>query len=94
MTTQTRGLFVDDPSKLNELTMTISKSDLEAWKSVDKDYFHLLEVRPHDTENRLVKITFEYNPNYLSNLLRSVFHAGVMSGINTAFKSVNQFSNQ
>ena len=90
MTTEKRGLFVDDPSKLNEITMTISKSDLDAWKSVDKDYFHLLDTQPHDTEDRLVKITFEYNPNFLSNLLRGVFHAGVMSGINIAFKSVNK----
>ncbi len=89
MTTAPRGLFVDDPSKLNEITMTISKSDLDTWKSVDKDYFHFLDAQPHDTEDRLVKITFEYNPNFLSNLLRSVFHTGVMSGISIAFKSVN-----
>lgn len=83
MTTEKRGLFVEDQSELNELSVIIHRTYLDAWKSIDKDYIHFIDVQNHNED--MVKITFEYNPKFMSSLLRGVFSAGIRYGLDSAF---------
>lgn len=92
MTTEKRGLFVDDPSKLNELTILIHKTYLDYWKSIDKDYIHFIDIQSYKED--MVNITFEYNPNFMSYLLRGIFSAGLRYGMDTAFGISKKVINQ